>query len=124
MEELIVSKVRIKILQLFLTSTESLYHVREIVRKVEEEINELKQAIETNNKQDIEEEFGDVLFSLINYSRFINVDAENALQKVNKKFMKRFNKLEELATQQGKSLTDMSLEEMDDVSKVFTNIDV
>lgn len=81
--------------------------------KVKEEIEELQEAISLNNQQHIEEEFGDVLFSLINYSRFLNVDADTALEKVNKKFINRFVKMEELALNQGKHLSDMSLTEMD-----------
>ena len=83
--------------------------------KVEEEIGELHEAVLSNNQQHIEEEFGDVMFSLINYSRFINIDADTALEKVNKKFINRFVKMEELALQQGKHLTDMSLTEMDTI---------
>ncbi len=91
--------------------------------KVEEEIGELKQAIELNNQQHIEEEFGDVLFSLINYSRFLNIDPDVALEKVNKKFIKRFSKMEEVANSQGKSLTDMSLNEMDTIwNEIKTDI--
>lgn len=81
--------------------------------KVNEEMEELQQAVSTNNQQHIEEELGDVLFSLANYARFLNVDADVALEKVNKKFTKRFIKMEELAAGQGKHLTDMSLQEMD-----------
>jgi len=60
-----------------------------------------------------EEELGDVLFSLINYARFLNIDAENALEKTNKKFIQRFTRMEEIAKNEGKNLYDMSLEEMD-----------
>jgi XTP/dITP diphosphohydrolase len=85
----------------------------DVYKKVEEEITELQEAVQSNNQQHIEEEFGDVLFSLINYSRFLNVDADMALEKVNKKFITRFKKMEEVATSKGKHLTDMSLQEMD-----------
>lgn len=81
--------------------------------KVKEEIGELQDAVATNNQQHIEEEFGDVLFSLINYSRFLKIDADAALEKVNKKFSARFIKMEEIALNQGKHLSDMSLTEMD-----------
>ena len=60
-----------------------------------------------------EEEFGDLLFSLINYARFININPENALEKTNKKFIKRFQYLEEKAKENGKELQDMTLAEMD-----------
>lgn len=78
--------------------------------KVEEEQDELKEAIASGDQAHIEEEFGDLLFSLINYARFIDVDPEAALEKVNRKFKKRFEYIEENATA---SLTEMSLEEMD-----------
>ncbi|CAF4659505.1 unnamed protein product [Rotaria sp. Silwood1] len=85
----------------------------DVFKKVEEEINELQEAVASNNQQHIEEEFGDVLFSLVNFSRFLNIDADLALEKVNKKFIARFKKMEEVATAQGKHLTEMSLQEMD-----------
>lgn len=81
--------------------------------KVEEETRELHEAVATNDPQKIEEEFGDLLFSLINYARFLQIDAENALERTNKKFINRFTRMEELAQQQGKSLADMTLTEMD-----------
>jgi len=83
--------------------------------KVEEEIGELKEAIETENISKIEDEFGDVLFSLINYARFLKIDPENALARTNKKFISRFTKMEEVALQQGKPLAEMTLEEMDNI---------
>src|SRR6478736_1096165 len=64
-------------------------------------------------EKETEEEFGDVLFSLVNYARFLNIDAENALEQTNRKFIHRFTKLESVAKEQGKNLYDMSLEEMD-----------
>ena len=82
--------------------------------KVTEEINELKHEIDTNeSKEKIESEFGDVLFSLINYARFIGVNAEDALERTNKKFIKRFQYLESEAKKAGKELSDMTLTEMD-----------
>lgn len=81
--------------------------------KVQEELNELNEEIEKGDKANIESEFGDVLFSLINYARFIGVNPENALEKTNKKFIKRFQYLETSAKKLGKELSDMSLEEMD-----------
>lgn len=87
----------------------------DVWKKVEEEVGELKEAIELNDTSKIEEEFGDVLFSMINYARFLRVDAEEALEKTNKKFMNRFQLMESAATAQGKSLADMSLQEMDTI---------
>jgi len=85
----------------------------QVFDKVKEELTELSLEIEKGNKVTIEEEFGDVLFSLINYARFIDVDPESALEKTNKKFIKRFQYLEEAAKKEGKQLSDMTLSEMD-----------
>jgi len=85
----------------------------QVKEKVEEEIQELNVAIEHGNQKEIEEEFGDVLFALINYARFIKVDPERALELTNKKFIRRFQQVEYLAEAQGKSLHDMTLGEMD-----------
>lgn len=80
--------------------------------KVNEELDEFK--VEVDNKSDkIEEEFGDVLFSLINYGRFLNINPEDALEKTNKKFIKRFQYLESESKKDGKQLSEMSLVEMD-----------
>lgn len=81
--------------------------------KVQEELTELNEEIEKGNQQNIEKEFGDVLFSMINYARFIGVNPENALEKTNKKFINRFQFLEEAAKKEGKQLSEMSLTEMD-----------
>jgi len=81
--------------------------------KVDEEIQELYEAVEKNSQKDIEEEMGDVLFALINYARFVKVDPEHALELTNKKFIRRFQLLEDMAGEQGKSLHDMDLWEMD-----------
>lgn len=81
--------------------------------KVEEEMKELQDAITDNVPEAIEEEFGDLMFSLINYSRFLNIDAENALERTNKKFIDRFTRMEREALANGRRLTEMSLEEMD-----------
>lgn len=81
--------------------------------KVEEEIGELKMAVATGDHSKSEEELGDVFFSLINYARFLQVDAENALEKTNKKFINRFTSMEQQALQTGKSLNEMTLQEMD-----------
>ena len=86
----------------------------QVWEKVVEEIEELKNEIENKSSQEkIEGEFGDVLFSLINYARLINVNPEDALERTNKKFIKRFQYLEEAAKKEGKSLDQMSLAEMD-----------
>ncbi|MGB2128053.1 MAG: nucleoside triphosphate pyrophosphohydrolase [Flavicella sp.] len=81
--------------------------------KVQEELAELNDEIERGNRNAIEAEFGDVLFSMINYARFINVNPETALERTNKKFTKRFQFLEKEAKKENKELSDMSLEEMD-----------
>jgi len=85
----------------------------DVWKKVEEEMHELQEAISEKDQAHIEEEFGDVLFSLINYARFLQVDAEGVLEKTNKKFIRRFQQMEAIATASGKSLTEMNLEEMD-----------
>ncbi len=81
--------------------------------KVIEEAGELKNALEVNDEKKKEEEFGDLLFALVNYARFIRVNPEDALERTNKKFIRRFTYLEEETRKQGKSLKDMTLEEMD-----------
>jgi XTP/dITP diphosphohydrolase len=82
--------------------------------KVNEELSELKEEIDSNaEKTKVESEFGDVLFSMINYARFIDVDPEMALERTNKKFIKRFQYLESESKKDGKELSEMSLEEMD-----------
>jgi XTP/dITP diphosphohydrolase len=81
--------------------------------KVEEEIAELKQAESTGNSDLIEEELGDVLFSLVNYSRFLKVDAENALERTNKKFIHRFTEMERLIREEGFIMHEMTLTELD-----------
>lgn len=81
--------------------------------KIEEEKNELLEAVNEGNSEHIEEEAGDLFFSVINYVRFLNVDAENALEITNKKFIKRFTKMEESAAQNGHNLSNMTLKEMD-----------
>ena len=85
----------------------------QVWEKVEEEIGELKEAIQSGSAVKTEEEFGDLVFSLINYARFLQVDAENALERTNKKFIHRFTQMEQQALQSGKSLGDMTLTEMD-----------
>ena len=83
--------------------------------KVKEELTELKVEIDKGaNHKEIENEFGDVLFSMINYARFIDVDPEMALERTNKKFIKRFQYLESQSKKDGKELSDMTLVEMDE----------
>ena len=84
----------------------------QVWEKVQEELTELNVEIKKENTDNIESEFGDVLFSLINYARFINVNPENALERTNKKFINRFQFLEKAAKKEGKQLHDMSLIEM------------
>jgi Protein containing tetrapyrrole methyltransferase domain and MazG-like (predicted pyrophosphatase) domain len=74
---------------------------------------ELLEAVNAGDASHIEEEAGDLFFSVINYVRFLNVDAENALELTNKKFIKRFTRMEEAASNNGHNLTNMSLQEMD-----------
>ena len=81
--------------------------------KVKEEMDELHEVVQLGQPDRIEDEFGDVMFSLVNYSRFLKVDAENALERTNKKFIRRFQQMEQMATAQGKTLDEMSLTEMD-----------
>ena len=84
--------------------------------KVQEELAELNEEVKDNTSQDkVEEEFGDVLFALINYARFIGVNPENALEKTNKKFIKRFTYIEQEAAKMGRTLSEMTLEEMDTI---------
>lgn len=85
----------------------------DVFKKIEEEMQELKEAIASNNKTEIENEFGDVLFSFVNYARFLQIDAETALEKTNKKFLQRFTRMETIANEEGKQLSSMQLEEMD-----------
>jgi XTP/dITP diphosphohydrolase len=84
----------------------------QVWEKVGEELGELKVEVEKNSDK-IEDEFGDLLFSLINYARFVGVNPEDALERTNRKFMKRFNYLETESAKDGKKLGEMSLEEMD-----------
>ena len=107
----------------------------QVWEKVEEEMSELKEAVmslesalrqaqgDSQYKEklqaEVEEEFGDVVFSLINYARFLQVDAENALEKTNKKFIHRFTQMEQQALQSGKNLSDMTLEEMDAIWNII-----
>ncbi len=81
--------------------------------KVEEEMAEMHQEIKENNKEKMEEEYGDLLFALINYARFKEINPEDALEKANKKFIRRFHFLEEESLKDGKNLAEMNLDEME-----------
>jgi len=85
----------------------------QVWEKVVEEIEELKIEIKNGNQDRIESEFGDVLFALTNYARFVNVNPEDALERTNKRFIKRFQIMEKMIYAEGLSLSDMSLSEMD-----------
>ncbi len=85
----------------------------QVFEKVQEELAELQEEIIAGNADKVESEFGDVLFSMINYARFLNVNPENALERTNKKFINRFQYLESKAKETGKTLKDMTLGEMD-----------
>jgi len=85
----------------------------QVWEKVKEEMDELQAEVKSGDSVQMEKEFGDLLFSLINYSRFIGVNPEDALERTNKKFIKRFKYIEEQTRLQGKNLKEMTLEEMD-----------
>ena len=85
----------------------------QVLQKVQEELAELQAELASGHADRMEAEFGDVLFSLVNYARFLDINPENALERTNKKFIKRFQHLEKRAKESGKTLKDMSLSEMD-----------
>lgn len=87
----------------------------QVMDKVQEELSELAEAVAVRNQEEIELEFGDVLFALINYSRFIDVDAEKALEKTNLKFMKRFRWMEQYAKEHNLDMHNMNLEQLDEI---------
>lgn len=89
------------------------HDIKLVWAKVEEELAEFKAASEEGNQKDIEEEFGDLLFSLTNYARFIKVNPEDALRKTTTKFTKRFRYIETELEKSGKKITEASFEEMD-----------
>ena len=88
-------------------------NAEQVKEKVTEEFNELEEAIQSTNSEHIEEEFGDLLFALVNYARFIDVNPDTALTKANNKFIQRFKLMEELVRKEDKSLVNMNLEQMD-----------
>jgi XTP/dITP diphosphohydrolase len=85
----------------------------QVWQKVKEEEQELLEAVASGDTEKISGEFGDLIFSLINYARFLGIDAEDALERTNKKFIKRFTGIESAAAAEGRSMHEMSLEEMD-----------
>lgn len=85
----------------------------QVWEKVEEEMQELREAIAGGSQEKTEEEYGDLVFSLINYARFLQVDAENALERTNKKFIYRFTSMEKIVQESGRQLNELSLQEMD-----------
>jgi XTP/dITP diphosphohydrolase len=93
----------------------------QVMDKVMEEIDELKEAVEQKDESAIELEFGDVLFALINYSRFIEVDTERALEKTNQKFMKRFKWMENYAGENKLEMHTMNLEQLDEIWNLAKN---
>lgn len=85
----------------------------QVWEKVQEELEELKVEVQAGDKEKTEQEFGDLLFSLINYSRFVEVNPEDALERTNKKFIHRFQQMEAVLKEEGKDLSEMTLPEMD-----------
>lgn len=98
----------------------------DVLEKLKEEIHELQVAISEAKPKDVEAEFGDVFFSLINYARFVGIHPETALEKTNQKFISRFQFIEEKAKENKQSITDLSLDEMEaywQKAKVFYSSD-
>lgn len=86
---------------------------QQVYAKVKEELNEFELEVKNKNQQKAQEEFGDVLFSLINYARFLNINPEDALEHTNQKFIKRFAHMEKRVKEQGKQIADCKLDELD-----------
>ena len=89
------------------------HNAGEVWEKVEEELQEFKDEIDRHSDK-AEEEFGDVLFALVNYARFVHINPDDALEKTNRKFIRRFQYIEEQSQKIGKKLTDLSLEQMEE----------
>ncbi|OGW65117.1 MAG: hypothetical protein A3J72_00845 [Nitrospirae bacterium RIFCSPHIGHO2_02_FULL_40_19] len=87
--------------------------IEDIFKKLDEEINEFKYALDKKNQKEIEDELGDIFFVLVRISNFVGVNPEDALRKTTSKFIQRFRHIEMKASEQGKKLSDMTLEEMD-----------
>ena len=88
-------------------------HPEQVFEKVKEELQEFENEVKQQQAHKAEEEFGDILFSLINYARFLNINPEDALERTNKKFIKRFAYMEQKVKDQGKQIADCKLEELD-----------
>jgi XTP/dITP diphosphohydrolase len=86
----------------------------QVLDKVEEEIKELREELRSGNNEKIENEFGDLLFSLVNFSRFVDINPDEALERTNRKFISRFTYLEKAAKDSGRKLSEMTLEQMDE----------
>ena len=86
---------------------------QQVFAKLKEELEEFQEEVDKGDRAKMEAEFGDVLFSMVNYARFLDINPENALERTNKKFIKRFQYLEKKAKENGKTLKEMSLSEMD-----------
>lgn len=87
----------------------------QVFEKIVEEMNELKEVVQAGDMDKMEEEMGDVFFSLVNYARFLQIDADHALERTNRKFMQRFLQMEKEANSEGKELAKMTLDEMDEI---------
>ncbi|HPI54535.1 MAG TPA: nucleoside triphosphate pyrophosphohydrolase [Chitinophagaceae bacterium] len=87
----------------------------QVKEKLMEELDELQEVVEIGDEEKMKNEFGDVLFSMINYARFLNIDPEDALARTNNKFQRRFNLMENQLTKDGNMLTDFNLQQMDEV---------
>lgn len=87
----------------------------QVFEKIEEEMNELKEVVLAGDTDKMEEEMGDVFFSLVNYARFLQIDADHALERTNRKFMQRFLQMEKEANSEGRELAKMTLDEMDEI---------
>jgi XTP/dITP diphosphohydrolase len=90
-------------------------NIKDVWLKVDEELSELKEAVERENQDEIEAEFGDLLFSLVNYARFLKIDPELALERTNRKFIDRFRQMENMAEAENKIFHDLTLEEQDEL---------
>jgi len=88
-------------------------HIDQVQQKVNEEVGELYEAVQSGVRDRVEDELGDVFFALVNYARFAGVDPEQSLERTNRKFMRRFQHIEQIAGERGLNLEEMSLEEMD-----------
>lgn len=95
----------------------------EVLSKVEEELTELRIEIKKGNKNKIEEEFGDLFFSIINYARFLNIDSDSALERTNQKFIKRLFFIENIAKKNGKSINELTFKQLNNLWSEAKNHD-